>query len=233
MAMHHPEGSRRRLCFAVALTLMLAGRAQGQTGNGLELRWSTIDGGGISAAGSAGFQLGATIGQPDAGTLTAPGWVFNGGFWGGAPVEVTSTPTATPSVTATSTATRSATPTPAPMDTGTATHTPTSTRPATDTETATATATQTQTRTVTTPTPTATIFASPTPTPTPSPTPHDGATVGDCDGGGSVTINELITMVSIALGSSPLSMCPNADADASGNVTIAELIAAVNAALQS
>src|ERR1700687_4033659 len=55
--------------------------------------------------------------------------------------------------------------------------------------------------------------------------------VGDCDGGGEVTINELILGVNIALGSVPLANCSALDADGSGDVTINELISAVNNAL--
>jgi len=55
--------------------------------------------------------------------------------------------------------------------------------------------------------------------------------VGDCNSDGSVAINELITGVNIALGSSPLSACPSIDADDDGEVGINELITAVNNAL--
>jgi hypothetical protein len=54
---------------------------------------------------------------------------------------------------------------------------------------------------------------------------------GDCDGSGDVTVNELITMVNIALGNAPLSNCPIGDADGSGDITINEILAAVNNAL--
>ncbi len=54
---------------------------------------------------------------------------------------------------------------------------------------------------------------------------------GDCDGGGSVTINELIRGVNIALGTAAPEDCPAFDTDDSGGVTIDELIAAVNNAL--
>lgn len=57
------------------------------------------------------------------------------------------------------------------------------------------------------------------------------ACVGDCDGGGAVTVNELITMVNIALGSAPLSGCPSGDADGTGNITVNEIIQSVNFAL--
>ena len=56
---------------------------------------------------------------------------------------------------------------------------------------------------------------------------------GDCDGSGDVTVNELITMVNIALGNAQLSACPAGDADGSGDITINEIIAAVNFALGS
>lgn len=53
--------------------------------------------------------------------------------------------------------------------------------------------------------------------------------VGDCNGDGEVTINELILGVNIALGDDPVSVCP---AFASGGeVTIAQLIKGVNNAL--
>lgn len=54
---------------------------------------------------------------------------------------------------------------------------------------------------------------------------------GDCDGSSTVTINELITGVNIALGSAQLSACPSFDRDGSGMVEINELILAVNNAL--
>jgi hypothetical protein len=59
------------------------------------------------------------------------------------------------------------------------------------------------------------------------------ACVGDCDGGGSVAVNELITGVNIALGRLELARCPAFETNDDGRVTIGELIAAVNAALSS
>ncbi|MBX3028479.1 hypothetical protein KF840_26595 [bacterium] len=56
---------------------------------------------------------------------------------------------------------------------------------------------------------------------------------GDCNGDGTVAINELITGVNIALGSSPVSACPSFDGNGDGTVAINELIAAVNNALGS
>lgn len=54
---------------------------------------------------------------------------------------------------------------------------------------------------------------------------------GDCNGDGEVTVNELITMVNIALGNANVSTCLAGDADGSGEITINEIIAAVNNAL--
>ena len=56
--------------------------------------------------------------------------------------------------------------------------------------------------------------------------------LGDCNGDGTVTIDELVLDVSIALGESDDSDCLVTDRDGSGTVTIDELIAAVNVALQ-
>jgi len=54
---------------------------------------------------------------------------------------------------------------------------------------------------------------------------------GDCNGDGSVAINELITAVNVALGVLPLSSCESLDTNDDGEVGINELIAAVNNAL--
>jgi hypothetical protein len=54
---------------------------------------------------------------------------------------------------------------------------------------------------------------------------------GDCNGDGAVTVDELVTAVSIALGSAGLERCPAVNVQEDTVVTINELIAAVNAAL--
>ncbi len=59
----------------------------------------------------------------------------------------------------------------------------------------------------------------------------DCACAGDCNSDGEVAINELITGVNIALGSSPVESCPAFDTSGDGEVSINELIAAVNNAL--
>jgi hypothetical protein len=76
--------------------------------------------------------------------------------------------------------------------------------------------------------------APPTPTPvaTPMPTPtRSQACVGDCDNSGSVTVDEIVTMVNIALGSQSVDNCPNADANGDRNVTVDEIVTAIQNAL--
>jgi hypothetical protein len=55
--------------------------------------------------------------------------------------------------------------------------------------------------------------------------------VGDCDGSGDVTIDELFTLVNITLGNSAVTACGAGDANADGEITIDEILAAVNIAL--
>jgi CSLREA domain-containing protein len=61
--------------------------------------------------------------------------------------------------------------------------------------------------------------------------PMPGSCHGDCGNDGAVTVNEIITMVNIALGTANVSSCIAGDADGSGDITINEIIAAVNNAL--
>ena len=56
------------------------------------------------------------------------------------------------------------------------------------------------------------------------------ACVGDCDGSGDVTVNELITLVNIDLGTADASACPNG-IPSGAEVDIALIIQAVNNAL--
>ncbi len=56
-----------------------------QTGEGYDLTWSTIDGGGAMNAAGGAYTLGGTLGQPDAGAaMSGGGYTLVGGFWGGA-----------------------------------------------------------------------------------------------------------------------------------------------------
>jgi hypothetical protein len=82
---------------------------------------------------------------------------------------------------------------------------------------------------VTTPTPTATAtptHAGPTPT-----QPVGGPCVGDCGTDGQVTVDEILTMVNIALGNAPVSDCEAGDANGDHQITVDEILAAVNYAL--
>jgi len=143
----------------------------------------------------------------------------------------------TPTSTATDTATETPTPAQTPSITSTATATPTEiptdTPTTAPTETPTGTPTETPTQTPTD-TPTATPTLSPTSTQTPAPTETATPTppcVGDCDGTGSVTVDEILAMVNIALGSADVSTCLAGDANNDGQITIDEILSAVNNAL--
>lgn len=56
--------------------------------------------------------------------------------------------------------------------------------------------------------------------------------VGDCDGSGSVTIDELLLGVNMAIGSAGLSSCPVFNADGDNRISVNELVLAVNNALR-
>jgi hypothetical protein len=71
----------------------------------------------------------------------------------------------------------------------------------------------------------------PTPTPTPTATPAAASCIGDCGGDGSVTIDELVRSVNIALGNTAVAVCTASDRNGNGAVTIDELVTAVGAAL--
>lgn len=140
----------------------------------------------------------------------------------------TSTPppthTAEPSLTATAVASATATFSP------TSSPSPTSTLPSTATSTATRSATATSTPTV--PVPTATASATVTATlPEPTATGGPEPCTGDCSADGEVTVDELLLMVNIALGSADPSACPPGDPSGDGEVTIDEILTATNAAL--
>jgi cohesin domain-containing protein len=116
---------------------------------------------------------------------------------------------------------------------GVPTRTQTPTRTSTPTLTATFTKTPTWTQTPT-PTPTLTWTLTPTwtPTHTVTPTATSGPRcVGDCNDDNKVGINELVTGVNIALGSTPLSACQSFTSGADRSVAVADLIVAVNNAL--
>lgn len=155
---------------------------------------------------------------------------------GVATATVTRSPTSPPAtVAATGTVTPPPTSPPATVTaTGTALVATTSTAtPLQATATASATAALTATQTAAADaTPTATAVATATASsaaPTATATPP--TCIGDCDASGTVTINEIILGVNIAIGAQPITACPAFDPSGSGGVEINELIAAVNNAL--
>ena len=54
---------------------------------------------------------------------------------------------------------------------------------------------------------------------------------GDCNDDGTVTVDDILTMVNIALGSTPVGDCLAGDANYDGHVTVDEILTAVNNAL--
>jgi hypothetical protein len=54
---------------------------------------------------------------------------------------------------------------------------------------------------------------------------------GDCSHDGTVSVDELVMGVSIALGTADVSSCPDIDLDGSGTVEVSEIVAAIDAAL--
>ncbi len=57
------------------------------------------------------------------------------------------------------------------------------------------------------------------------------ACVGDCNGDGQVTVDEILTMVNIALGNGDVMGCSAGDANSDGQITVDEILTAVNNAL--
>jgi hypothetical protein len=68
------------------LSVGLIALAQG----GYEISWWTVDGGGYTrlASSGGGYELGGTVGQPDAGVLSGGGYTLGGGFWRGGAVTL-------------------------------------------------------------------------------------------------------------------------------------------------
>jgi len=69
------------------LLLVLAGGLLGVVGasaqGGYTLDWWTVDGGGAIFSTGGAYTLGGTVGQVDAGVLSAGAYTLVGGFWGG------------------------------------------------------------------------------------------------------------------------------------------------------
>lgn len=206
----------RLAVFAFAPLLLCAVSGAAQTGGPYDLHWNTIDGGGTTNATGGAYVLSATIGQPDAGTLSGGSYVLSGGFWSVASsvAPPTATQTLTPMTTSTPTTTTSS-----PVATSSPSATPTQTiggPPPTHTVTPTQPATPTGTP--------------PTQTPTPSPTPTP-VCVGDCGAVGVVTINDVVVLINIALDEAMVSTCEAGDKNKNGVITVDEIVTAVSNAL--
>jgi hypothetical protein len=78
------------------------------------------------------------------------------------------------------------------------------------------------------------LVDAPTPTATPSPptpTPTLAVCFGDCSRNTQVTVDEILTMVNIALGNVDVSACMPGDVNHDGQITVDEILTAVNNAL--
>jgi hypothetical protein len=80
--------SHLRVPLAACLFLLLASAVLAQSGEGYDLSWWTVDGGGGTFSGGGVYSLGGTAGQPDAGMMTGGAYTLAGGFWGGGAVTV-------------------------------------------------------------------------------------------------------------------------------------------------
>jgi hypothetical protein len=64
--MRHPVSTVQRSGLAMILGLVMASVLKAQSGGSFDLKWSTVDGGGIDYASAGEFVLGGSVGQPDA-----------------------------------------------------------------------------------------------------------------------------------------------------------------------
>ena len=71
------------LILGLVIGLLVVGAVAAQTGNGYDLTWWTVDGGGGTVIGG-GYTINGTIGQPDSGSMQGGGYILSGGFWAGA-----------------------------------------------------------------------------------------------------------------------------------------------------
>jgi hypothetical protein len=62
--------------------------ASASLGDGYDLSWNTVDGGGNTFSVGGPYSLGGTVGQMDAGTLIGGGYTLGGGFWGGGEIAL-------------------------------------------------------------------------------------------------------------------------------------------------
>ncbi len=72
---------RTTIAIGIAIGLVATQPALAQS---FDLTWHSIDGGGAMFSTGGNFELGGTIGQPDAGFMTGGNFELSGGFWAGA-----------------------------------------------------------------------------------------------------------------------------------------------------
>ena len=87
--------TRTAMMMAIGILVAVSGLVHAQSGGdpsatlgaGYDLTWYTVDNGGITLSTGDGYQLGGTIGQPDAGVLSGGVYALAGGFLEGGPVS--------------------------------------------------------------------------------------------------------------------------------------------------
>jgi hypothetical protein len=81
--MKHFTTTSRMTVLVVIASLLVVSTVLAQTGDGYDLSWWTVDGGGGSSSGGP-YTLSGTVGQPDAGVLSGGTYALAGGFRPGA-----------------------------------------------------------------------------------------------------------------------------------------------------
>lgn len=64
-----------------ALLLLMAVSLSSAQPPGVDLVWSTVDGGGSVSSDGSQYVLSGSIGQPDAGSMSSDTYTLTGGFW--------------------------------------------------------------------------------------------------------------------------------------------------------
>jgi len=80
----YKDKTMKRLRYLAVLILAAAlhpSATRSQVGDGLDLTWNTIDGGGVMRSTGGALELSGTIGQPDAGRMSGGALELTGGFW--------------------------------------------------------------------------------------------------------------------------------------------------------
>ena len=82
------QGHRVAALLGLVVLLLLVVSAVQAQGDGYDLSWWTVDGGGATFSTGSGYSLGGTAGQGDTGTVIGGGYTLNGGFWGAPGAQV-------------------------------------------------------------------------------------------------------------------------------------------------